>query len=510
MTDAGFLWSRSICLILVVLWLASDVMGQDDMKFQFQETSPCWAERKSSSGTKWAPRNAHATTVFNDVIYLTGGKSDFYEMYKNKNSIKRADVWYSLNGADWVQKQLSGDFYIQNWDALQPGSVAPWYERFGHTLDAIDLDGDGVHDYMVQIGGFAPDAMRDMWVTTDGEVWVYCGEAPFHGRGWHSSVIFQGKLHIIGGSPLNSEVWRLESVTETNRVEPDTRAAYLNYTYEMQWTSLGEGSFSPRAGATVVSQTYFNTTANETQADSRERMVLVGGYGGFLFGNENYDGYRSRGDVWTSYDGVSWERISNDGEPGALPARAWTDVVVLHYPGNVTRDVITADLSPRLWVFGGGYIGDSTSNTRVITTMDGLADAYFSRDGKTWTKVNYEQGEGTRGYDTYVQYFSSQEWTVSIVDSASAYLGLWGHTLEVFNGTTLLIGGDKDRAGSLENKVYENLPGMFCDLEGQICSNSGFCRDEGGCQCPGGLGGEYCEIDLASGEPVDGTPLIGA
>ena len=162
-----------------------------------------------------------------------------------------------------------------------------------------------------------------------------------------------------------------------------------------------------------------------------------------------------------------------------------------------------------MWVFGGGYIGFSTFSTRVITAMDGLADAYFSRDGKIWTKIHYEQGEGTRGYDTYVQYFSSQEWTVSVVDSASAYLGMWGHTMEVFNGTTLLIGGDKDRAGSLENKVFESLPGMFCDLEGVICSNIGFCRDEGGCQCPGGSGGEYCEIDLASGEPVDGTPLIG-
>ena len=421
MWGCSALWAL---IFLASLWLVC--LGQDDeMKFQFQESSPNWKERESSSGTKWAPRNAHATTVFNNVIYLTGGKSDFYEMYKNMNSVKRADVWYSLDGADWLAKTCSGDFYIQNADALQPGSVAPWYERFGHTLDAIDMDGDGVHDYMIQIGGFSPDAMGDIWLTTDGETWSYTGEAPFTGRGWHSTVIFKNKLYLIGGSPLNNEVWRLDSIVTGTRLQPDTRANYLNYTYDVSWTNLGNGPFSPRCGSTIVSQWYFNATANETSNSAVERMVLIGGYGGFLSNEAGYDGFRSRGDVWASTDGVSWEQLSIDGADGSLPARAWTDAVVFYATGNATRtDRISQDLPPRMWVFGGGYIGFSTLTTKVITSMDGLADAYFSRDGITWTRVNYEQGEGARGYDTYVQYFCSQEGAVSIVDFASEYLGL--------------------------------------------------------------------------------------
>ena len=73
----------------------------------------------------------------------------------------------------------------------------------------------------------------------------------------------------------------------------------------------------------------------------------------------------------------------------------------------------------------------------------------------------------------------------------------------------LLIGGDKDRAGSLENKVFEGLPGMFCDLEGIICSNHGTCLEGGGCKCESGFRGEYCQIDKAAGGLVLGTPAIG-
>ena len=48
-------------------------------------------------------------------------------------------------------------YYVQNADALQPSTLAPWWERFGHSLDAVDIDGDGIHDFMIQIGGFTPD-----------------------------------------------------------------------------------------------------------------------------------------------------------------------------------------------------------------------------------------------------------------------------------------------------------------------------------------------------------------
>ena len=46
------------------------------------------------------------------------------------------------------------------------------YERYGHTLNAVDVDGDGADDMMVLLGGYASSPSNDMWVTEDGKNWV--------------------------------------------------------------------------------------------------------------------------------------------------------------------------------------------------------------------------------------------------------------------------------------------------------------------------------------------------
>ncbi len=72
---------------------------------------------------------------------------------------------------------LRGDFFAQNSEALIPGPVAPWYARFGHSLDAITItivtdNREQEIELMVLMGGYAPGAMNDVWVTEDGETWL--------------------------------------------------------------------------------------------------------------------------------------------------------------------------------------------------------------------------------------------------------------------------------------------------------------------------------------------------
>lgn len=59
--------------------------------------------------------------------------------------------------------------------------------------------------------------------------------------------------------------------------------------------------------------------------------------------------------------------------------------------------------------------------------MIGKADGWWSYDGVTWTKINYEEGGGT----STMPFFSSQEWAKTIVDTNTKYIGNWGPTLEV-------------------------------------------------------------------------------
>ena len=65
---------------------------------------------------------------------------------------RTADIWWSEDGSSWNKAmEIYGDFIqgIGNFDAKVGGEVAPWYSRYGHSMDAIDTDGDGTNDLMV-------------------------------------------------------------------------------------------------------------------------------------------------------------------------------------------------------------------------------------------------------------------------------------------------------------------------------------------------------------------------
>lgn len=409
-----------------------------------------------------------------------------------------------LCAAIWAQQaSLTGDYFAQNTDVVQPGEIAPFYARAGHSLNAIDINADGVNDVMIMMGGFAPSPSNDVWITEDGNNWVYCGTAPWSPRAWHATTVFQDQLWVMGGTPLNSEVWVLNSVTRVARDAPLTRSLYNNYTFALNWTQLPDAPWSPRVGMSVVSQWYYNDTAGQKFANSTERMVLVGGYGGFLDEGANkakYDGFSCRADSWETYDGRTWRllRAVNSFSP-----RAWAAMVT--YRGEDRRVWIQSGITaekpavPRIYLFGGGYVGFSTTSQKRINSVDAYSDAYWTEDGIKWQQMNYEEGGGS----TFNDFYSSELWSRTTVNSETTYLGLWGATINSFNtssgdefpGNLILIGGDYDGSGGFSSSVYRSLGGMFCNVVGVACNGNGECGSNGKCVCNSGFIGFNCETD---------------
>lgn len=105
--------------------------------------------------TTFTPRHGHASVVFpyrQDAdspamlaIFVVGGRTDQYEKWNFQRTSRLADVWiYTLQNNDWQQlRQLQGDFVRRTSSAFlmedvrQPGDIAPFWERFGHSLDVV-------------------------------------------------------------------------------------------------------------------------------------------------------------------------------------------------------------------------------------------------------------------------------------------------------------------------------------------------------------------------------------
>lgn len=56
----------------------------------------------------------------------------------------------------------------------------------------------------------------------------FAGYAPWSPRGWHGTTVYNNTIWMIGGTPLNSEVWVLTGITRLEEREPPlTRAMYI-------------------------------------------------------------------------------------------------------------------------------------------------------------------------------------------------------------------------------------------------------------------------------------------
>lgn len=431
--------------------------------------------------------------VFKGKVWLTGGKSASYTMYNqvNKQAVRNEDVWTYTHGAStWQQSQLTGDFAAQNWDYLDGGNQAPWYSRFGHSLTPFDLDGDGEADLLVLIGGFSPDPSNDVWASLDGEKWVFVEHAPFHGRAWHGAVQHEGRLVVVGGTPLNNEVWITDTITMTGD--------YNTSTFHTNWyrADAGDLGWMPRAGFGLVPQNRTGRVNGTTPTG--EALYLLGGYGGWPASSKRYDGVRCRNDVWRSYDAVTWEKVTDSAGWGA---RAWMGAVAFHQLGATDRDVASDRRPPRLWVAGGGYMGTMANN--IVRAMEAYADLWWSYDGDSWVQVSMTEGSGSNLYST-------EEWALTTVDDVSIYIGKWGMQLVNFkrvytetseDGTTtsttlpamLLAGGDYADSGTQDSTVFVSGGGVLCSYKGVECNEHGTCDEgQGGCTCEEGYLGAFC------------------
>lgn len=402
-----------------------------------------------------------------------------------RRSLTRLDI----RAVRWTQvTNLMGDFEQQNKDVKYPGTIAPWYERHGHTLTALDRDGDGEDDIMVLAGGFAPVPANDVWVTEDGVTWRFVQHAPWSPRAWHAAVVFNHTLYVMGGTPLNNEVWRMSSI------------AYDGTRWHMQWQRIdAEMPWSPRSGLQVVRHfgTTLPLTASMSEVQQQETMVLTGGYGGWPVGDSRYDAFRCRNDVWSSTDGKNWALLTNNA-PWA--ARAWHGFSTWGKDGAAWEDRFVAGSRARMWMVGGAYIGQK--GTAVVYNMYGYVDTWWSRNGVNWTRVSYEEGVQARGTR-----FSTDEWAKTAADGVNYYLGLWGHTLPVIknpatNITELVIvgGNQAPGEGSLQNKVWTAREGVACNQDGITCTGRGSCAAATAlCQCfKPQFGGEYCELGVGT------------
>ena len=288
--------NRCLVVLASLLFLIGETRGDDRVLD--------WVKVTGSAG--WQPRDSSGELVYKDKLWLLGGWFDSFHAPPR-------DVWSSPDGKTWNLVTAE----------------APWKHS--------DLPMTAVfNDRMWMLGGWyngrlpGHEATNQVWSSSDGLTWeLATKQAGWSPRLAGGVVAFKGKLWVLGGTEdyyfgndasLKNDVWSSSDGKEWTR-------------------ELEHAPWSPRAYQAAV-------------VHDGKIWVLGGG---------NYvPDYHATNDVWSSTDGVHWEKVV---ENAPWSPRLWFSAVTY-------RD--------RIWVLG-GWSNNPSKN---------WGDVWSSKDGKTWTQLH--------------------------------------------------------------------------------------------------------------------------
>lgn len=202
--------------------------------------------------------------------------------------------------------------------------AAPWEKR--HTAGYVVFQ-----DKMWIVGGdpIQGHFQKDVWNSSDGVKWTkVADDVPWGDRVLHHTLVFDNKIWVIGGQRLDDDVFYSDVWNSPDGVK---------------WTKVADRlPWGPRGliGGNAV---------------FKGRIWLLGGG---TYETPKIPQRKFYNDVWSSADGVHWEQNTK--------AAPW--------PGREYHDVAVFD--GRMWVMEGYREPDGN-----------LKDVWHSEDGVNWTEV---------------------------------------------------------------------------------------------------------------------------
>lgn len=255
------------------------------------------------------------------------------------------DVWSSINGADWVEENPAASFAVRS------------------GFDLVNFN-----DKLFITGTDYNDGLSKVWSSTDGINWVTETTSPAYGaRAYHQSVAFDDRMWIIGGYSLNdvwSSIdgvnWILETADagfpgrQRHQVEVHNGKMYLvggTTDTAINYYGLAKDVWSSDDGVIwnkLADIPFGGRTSHQLTSDG-QKLVLTGGI------HPEWEVFQSTdyvGDTWISEDGTDWELATHAPKFGK---RAGYQVV---------------EFQNKLWLFGGRTYDEY--KPEIWSSIDGL------------------------------------------------------------------------------------------------------------------------------------------
>ena len=323
---------------------------------------------RATAATPWAGRTEHESVVFNNRIWVMGGRSS--GSYLN-------DIWSSSDGVSWKQEV----------------KAASWKGRAGFGLTVYN-------NKMWLIGGFVDGSgySGEIWSSSDGINWELVEAQPeWWVRANMKLLVFDNKLWLIGGEQqgsLRADAWNTtdgKTWTNINCVPwflPKNYFGAVVFNNKL-WVMGGRNKDS------LTNDVYFSedgsvwkAKATSTAWSAREGMeLLVYNNKMWLIGGRTSQGETS--EIWVSNDGVSWKLETS--KPGWAPREDFSALVFNNKMWAIGGSSLSAK-SDDVWY---STIPSPTVSLKANNSLTTVNIAYGASANLSWTTHNADSCTGS-------------------------------------------------------------------------------------------------------------------
>jgi N-acetylneuraminic acid mutarotase len=359
---------------------------------------------KTTANSFFTPRSKFALSKNNDYFLLSGGQPG------GVSNIPLSDVWKST------------DLII--WEKLT--STAVFGKIYNHQMEYLSIP-----DKFVVFGGVVyttGDALvTDVFTSSDGASWTnvtapVIGQPSYSPRQSGESSVLGSNIYYIGGYD-DVDISQAETLSDVYSSSTASSWSKLNV--------IGGSPWGARFGHGIVA--------------FKDKLWILGGK----------DGVGTNNEVWSSSDGLIWERVTDSA--GWDPRYNFGLVVFFN----------------QLWVIG----GDDGTGTK-------FNDAWRSSDGETWTEASMVTPFPARDnfacylYGSKIHVVAGEE-TGGVATNAVYRAEFDGNNTLTWSTTTTLPAGDCALRSGCRAVVNNGKVYLFGGRDGTTESQDTFVSDDG-------------------------------
>jgi hypothetical protein len=205
------------------LWMLGGMKTWDDFRNDVWSSADGKEWKQVVSKAEWSPRRWHGVIVFKDKLWILGGASSSGRRDQTPTEFLN-DVWSSTDGVNWTLVAANAPWSLKDghtslvfddkiwviggkrdvWSSTdgknwtQVTDKAEWSERYG--------SGGLVFDGKIWI--FGGREKNDVWFSSNGKNWQMAFEqAPWSTRSANYSVAFKDKIWLFSGKTGREDSW---------------------------------------------------------------------------------------------------------------------------------------------------------------------------------------------------------------------------------------------------------------------------------------------------------------